>query len=523
VADADYIIVGSGINSLVAAAMLGRAGHSVLVLERAPSIGGNLQTEALLREDYLHDTFSGFHPLFVTSPAYDELGDSLTEAGLQYANTPVPTASILPDGTAASLLRGRADNVEALESRHPGDGQRWNEAMATFEERSELGFALLSQELWGLSGASLAAKQLLGEGPNGLLARVGDMLTPSRAFLERVFEAPEHRAIHAPWVLHNGLGPEDLGGGFINQLIGFTLEKAGMPIPVGGAGQLVAAFLHIFRELGVEVRQSTDVERIVTRRGRAHGVRTAAGEELSSRHGVIANVTPTQLYLRLLDAEVVPDDVRDEARAFRYGLADMQIHFALSGPPRWRAEGLEKAGIVHVTDGVDGVSRARNEATRGLLPARPTIVCGQHTALDPSRAPEGGATLWIQLQELPRHPVGDAGNEIGGSDGWSRERTLRYADRVTRQLGTAIENLDEVVLDRAVLSPADLEARNINLVGGDPYSGACQFDQFFFWRPLKSVRRHTTPIDGLHHIGASTHPGPGLHGSSGYMVAKTLT
>ena len=33
-ADADYIIVGSGINALVAAAMLGKKGNKVLLLER---------------------------------------------------------------------------------------------------------------------------------------------------------------------------------------------------------------------------------------------------------------------------------------------------------------------------------------------------------------------------------------------------------------------------------------------------------------------------------------------------------
>jgi phytoene dehydrogenase-like protein len=39
-ADADYVIVGSGINALVAAALLGRKGHKVLVLERVRQARG---------------------------------------------------------------------------------------------------------------------------------------------------------------------------------------------------------------------------------------------------------------------------------------------------------------------------------------------------------------------------------------------------------------------------------------------------------------------------------------------------
>jgi phytoene dehydrogenase-like protein len=60
---------------------------------------------------------------------------------------------------------------------------------------------------------------------------------------------------------------------------------------------------------------------------------------------------------------------------------------------------------------------------------------------------------------------------------------------------------------------------NVNLVGGDPYGGACSIDQFFIWRPFP----HSTNATGwcnLHHIGASTHPGPGLGGGSGYNLRQ---
>ena len=53
-AAADYVIVGSGINALVAAAQLGRKGHKVLVLERNDRIGGCIRTEEI--------TAPGFYP-----------------------------------------------------------------------------------------------------------------------------------------------------------------------------------------------------------------------------------------------------------------------------------------------------------------------------------------------------------------------------------------------------------------------------------------------------------------------------
>lgn len=56
---------------------------------------------------------------------------------------------------------------------------------------------------------------------------------------------------------------------------------------------------------------------------------------------------------------------------------------------------------------------------------------------------------------------------------------------------------------------------------GDPYGGASQVDQFLLWRPLLQLRGHQTPVDGLWHIGASTHPGVGLSGA-GLLAAQEL-
>ena len=78
------------------------------------------------------------------------------------------------------------------------------------------------------------------------------------------------------------------------------------------------------------------------------------------------------------------------------------------------------------------------------------------------------------------------------------------------------------VMKRRCHSPADLEAMNVNLVGGDPYGGSCAIGQFFLWRPLRGGANHDTPVKRLYHIGASTHPGPGLGGGSGFLLASAL-
>ena len=142
-----------------------------------------------------------------------------------------------------------------------------------------------------------------------------------------------------------------------------------------------------------------------------------------------------------------------------------------------------------------------------------------------SRAPEGKSILWIQLQELPAGSVkGDAAGEIDvGVGTWTEALRETYADRIVARLGASIANLDAATLKRVVLSPVDLEELNPNLVGGDIYSGSCALDQNLLWRPLAEAPGHRTAVPGLWHIGASTHPGPGLGAGSGYLVAKELT
>jgi phytoene dehydrogenase-like protein len=245
---------------------------------------------------------------------------------------------------------------------------------------------------------------------------------------------------------------------------------------------------------------------------------------MTAGRAVICNVTPTQLYGRLLQSGDVPEEVAQAGRRFRYGRSEMQIHFALSEPPRW--EGDERLGgtaLLHLTPGLDGVSRAVNEAERGLLPAEATVVVGQPLTMDESRAPEGKGILWIQLQELPWHVKGDAAGELDVGDGtWTETLRERYAERIQARIARHVPNLESSILRRVVLSPADLQAANVNLEQGDPYSGSLALDQNFLWRPFARQPGHRTPVDRLFHIGASTWPGPGLGAGSGTLVAQDL-
>ncbi len=508
---ADAVVVGSGINSLACAALLARGGWSVRVLEREDELGGCIRTAELTEPGYLHDVFSAWHPLWVGGAAHAELADELAQRGLEYLNTDHPTATLTPEGEATFLLRSTEANVAEL-------GEEWRGAVESFLPNADLAFGVLGTELWSREGMRLGLRTYRRLGRGGTVEFVGDVLASSRDWLTQTFPSERAHGVLAPWVLHTGLGPDNAGSGFMTQVIGVAVQEGGMPIPRGGGARLVEALVRLIEDNGGSCETGRDVERVLVRDGKAAGVRTADGEEIPASRAVIANVTPTQLYGRLVEGHA------ELGRRFRYGRSEMQIHFALSEPPRWEGdERLGQTAIVHLTPGLDGVSRAVNEAERGLLPAEATVVVGQPLTMDPSRAPDGAGLLWIQLQELPWQVKGDAAGELDVGDGtWTEELRERYADRIQARIARHVPNLESSIRKRVTLSPADLQAANVNLHHGDPYSGALTLDQNLLWRPLPASPGHATPVKRLWHIGASTHPGPGLGAGSGTMVAKRL-
>lgn len=521
-ADFDVVVVGSGVNSLACGALLARGGMRVCVLERNDWLGGAIKTAEITEPGFLHDVYSAWHPLWVGGAAHALLGDDLARHGLEYLNTEHPTATLYPDGEAAFLLRSAEANAAELARHAPGDGDAWRALLDRFFPNVDISFGLLGTELWSGAGLSLGTKALRRLGRRGFAEFAGDMLISSRDWLTETFASGRAHGLLAPWVLHTGLGPDAAASGFMTQVIAVAVQEGGMPIPRGGGARLADALVALIREHGGVCETGRDVERVLVDRGRAVGVRTAAGETVSAERAVVCNVLPDQLYGRLLGD---PDDeVARKGRRVRYGRSEMQIHFALSRLPRWQGdERLGRTAIVHLTPGLDGVSRAVNEADRGLLPAEATVVVGQPLTMDETRAPDGKGILWIQLQELPWQVKGDAAGELDTGDGsWTPELRERYADRIQARLAAHVEGFEETILRRTCLSPADLHEANPNLAHGDPYGGSLALDRNFVWRPFPASPGHATHVRGLYHIGASTHPGPGLGAGSGTLVARQL-
>ncbi len=516
----DHIIIGSGINALVAGAMLSRKGDRVLVLEREMRLGGCMFSAEATLPGFTHDVMAATFVLFITSPAHAALGADLVRHGLEFCHTTHPTAVLRPDGSSLVLTTNRAANVAAFNAVAAGDGDQHARDVGGIEADAPFLFALLCGALWSWPTAKLLFGQMRKRGLRGLAAWFGTALVPARGWLETGYRSPLVQALYAPWVLHCGLTPEATYSAQMGKVVAFALEAAGAPVIKGGAGAAVAAFRSLIEAHGGELRTGADVDRIDVAGGRVTGVTLAGGATIAAK-SVLASVAPDQLAHRLLRDQNRHDD-KAAATSFRHGRGNFQLHYALDAAPEWITPGLEDVALIHLANGIDSVSKSANEAERGMLPAVPTICVGQPYRLDPSRCPPGKAVLWLQIPDAPRVIKGDASGEIETAAEWTEGVREAFADRIETILARHIKNFAHIKLARRAYSPSDLAAMNINLVGGDPYGGACTIDQFFIWRPFANATNGSNALRGLSHIGASTHPGPGLGGGSGFLAAKRL-
>ena len=156
---------------------------------------------------------------------------------------------------------------------------------------------------------------------------------------------------------------------------------------------------------------------------------------------------------------------------------------------------------------------------RSALPAHPLLIAGVHTLVDQTRAPTGKHTFWA-MTHVPSRVRGDQAGTIAARD-WEAARAA-FLERLLDEVEAYAPGFRDAVLMAVGKSPADLEAENANLVGGDIGTGSYMLDQQMVFRPLPGWFRYKTPIAGLYMSGAATHPGGGVHGAPGANAARVL-
>jgi phytoene desaturase len=507
----DVIVIGAGVNGLSAAALLAVKGRRVLVLEANDEPGGAVRTAEVTAPGFRHDLFAMNLGLFAGGPINAALGERLAAHGFSLVPSAKPFCSVFPDGTMLGVEADPERTIANVADVAPEDVDAWRRLTDYLGATAPTIIGLLGSDLPSRQAARALWRARRQLGTDGVLELARLALSSTRAFTEENFRSPKTRALMASWGMHLDFAPDIAGGALFAFLETIGGQLFGMVIGQGGADTMITALVGVIEEAGGEVRCGARVDEVLVESGRAVGVRLASGERIAASRAVLANVNP-RLIPDLLPASEQQRPAVARARSFRPGLGTMMIHLALEDLPEWRAAQAREFNYVHIGPYLDDMAMAYTQAAAGDLPDTPTLVVGQPTVTDPSRAPEGRHVLWVQVRVLPLEPRAGSWDEIGEA----------YADRVIARIEEYAPGLSSRIIARHVMTPADLQRSNANLVLGDSLGGSHHPAQYFFLRPVPGWWRHRSPVDRLYVCGAGTWPGGGVGGGSGAMAADAI-
>ncbi|MDQ3878312.1 MAG: NAD(P)/FAD-dependent oxidoreductase [Actinomycetota bacterium] len=503
----DSIVIGAGHNGLICAAYLARAGLKVLVLERSDRIGGACVTEEL---------FPGFristasYSLSLLQPAV------VSELGLELDIRPKDPEAFAPhpDGGGLMLWRDPARRYEEIAKLSHADAEAYPWFEELFEEASRRLRPLLAYP----ATRKQARRAFRKSDTENLFARTVDGSIAE--LCEEFFETDLMRGLTASQgIIGSAAGPRTPGSAYVYLHHAFG-EATGEPgvwgFVRGGMGAITQQLADIVRGAGGEIRLESEVATIACHDGRrATGVVLSSGEEIEAR-SVCSNADPKRTVGFFDAASLAPEFVQDVELLPTAGTV-VKVNCALSGLPQFKGfdrtdvPGPQHLGTITIAPSIDYLETACGQAAQGQPADKFFCEAWIQSASEPDLAPAGKHTLSVFAQYAPY--------ELAEGD-WSTRRD-EIGDRVIATLEDYAPGLSDLIEERLVLGPPDLEAR-FGLTGGNIFHGEILPDWLFDKRPAQAWHRYRLPIVGAYLCGSGAHPGGGVCGAPGRNAARAV-
>jgi phytoene dehydrogenase-like protein len=529
----DAAIIGGGHNGLVAAAYLARAGRRVVVLEKRHVLGGAAVTEeivpgfrfsvasyviSLLRPEIIRDLELPKHGL-------DILPLDGTFTPLHPGDGPAnPKGGGTGGGDYLWRVNDHGRTVRELRRWSLGDAEAYEEYGQLMVDMARFIKPILSitppdltaldpRPMLPLAGLARRFQQLT---ERQQAAFVGLMTMSAVDFLDQWFETdPLKATMAASGIIGTFMGVRSPGTAYV-LLHHYMGEIDGAfrawGIPKGGTGGVSESIASSARSLGVEIRTEAPVARVITRDGRAEGVALESGEEIHARV-VVSSVDARRTLLGLIEPGTLDPRFEEEVGRFKFRGSSGKVNLAVDRLPEFTCLpgfGDHLRGAISFSPTVDEMEQAYDDAKYGHWSRRPYIDMIIPTLVDPSMAPPGKHVISCFVQYAPYHLDPALGS-------WDDNRDA-FGDTVIDRIAEFAPNIHEIVIERQVLTPLDIE-RRFGLTEGNIFQGELSLEQLFFNRPVPGWARFRTPVRNLWLCGSATHPGGGIMGANGRLAA----
>ena len=522
----DAVVVGGGHNGLAAAALLARAGASVVVCEAREKAGGAASTDApwLEAPEFKVTTYS-----YVVSLMPEHIIRELQLERHGYKVHPMgPYYLAFPDGRSLTIGNGDTrEDIEAIAVFSKKDAEaypRWREWMAGIAEILAPLLFTIPPKIGSRSPVDLMDQLKLAWRLRGLdVRKVGELtrlMTMSISdLLDNWFESPQVKAALAiDGIIGTWAGPAAPGTAYV--MVHHEIGDAGVGLgswgyPEGGMGAVSDAIARAAESFGATIRTNARVERILTTNGRAAGVALAGGEEIHAPT-VVAATHPQITFLQQLDRRELPEDFVGDIERWNSRSGVVKINLALAELPDFTADpgttpAVHHGGAIELAHSIDYLEDAFQDARSGKPAIRPFSDGVIPTVFDRTLCPEGYHIMSLFTQWVPHEWVASP----------NAEQLEAYADRVIDGYTELAPNLKSAIVHRQVIGPHEME-QELGLIGGNIFHGELSAEQLFHMRPAAGYADYRTPIRGLYQASSGTHAGGGVCAIPAYNCVRQI-
>ena len=519
----DVIVIGAGHNGLTCAGYLARAGYRVKVVERRGVVGGAAVTEEF------HPGFRNSVCSYVVSLLDPKIISDLEleRFGLTIIDRPAGSLCLLPDGQSLQVSRDAALARSEIARFSPKDADAYEAFDREITDMAEVLRGVVQQPAPNLGGGvrDIWSALKLGNRLRKLSRRqqttLAELMTMSVGdYLDRWFETdPIKGDFGFEGIVGNMVSPYHPGTAYVLLHHAFgevNGRTAAWGHAKGGMGAITQAMARSAEAHGAHIEVSAPVREVIFKRARAAGVVLEDGRSFYGK-AVAANTNPKLLFLKLMDAQLLPDDFRRRMTHWRCRSGTFRMNVALSELPRFASlngsdDAAKLTGTINISPSLGYLDRAFDDAKNLGWAREPVISMCLPSTLDDSLAPAGCHVMSLFCQHFnPKLP---------GSRSWDDVKD-EVADLIIDTVNNYAPNFQQAVVGRQVLSPLDLE-REFGLIGGDIFHGALHLDQIYSLRPAAGYADYRTPMKGLYLCGSGAHPGVGATGLPAHHAARAI-
>ncbi len=490
-------VIGGGLGGLAAACTLAARGYAVTLFERNEWLGGKAaQLEG-----------AGFRfdmgPTIVTIPSV--LRRLFTEAGrrmedyLTLVNLDPQWRCFFEDGSALDLAQNPEAMAKTLDRFAPGtnSGAGYRDFMKLSHRLNDISYRFFfDKPIGGLRDMfdfkTAFDPKVLGD---VLAMRMGR----SVAGTVRKFN-PDPRVAQMIDHYTQYVGSSPYGSPAVLCGIAHMQANEGVWYPLGGTRAVPVALEKLARELGVEIRTNTTIEKILTQGGAVTGVRTERGEEIKLT-AIVSNCDSVLTHRELINGAVATKF--EKRRHYEAACSGVVLYLGLNQ----RYDHLAHHDFVFSRDPHEEFDFIYK---KGEPAPDPTCYLAATSCSEPGTAPKGGEALYVLVHTPYLRPHHD----------W-KKMFPAYRKTILEKLKRTggMKDIESRIVFERSLTPQDIKDR-YHVLDGAIYGLASHGKFLGAFKP----GNRSPDLRGLYLAGGAAHPGPGMPMvlMSGWIAADAL-